>query len=300
MKKLLFLCLSMLSLLLMAGCGDNAPQASDASKDGKIRIVTSFYPIYITTANITQGVDGVELVNMTKPQTGCLHDYQLTTEDMRTLSDADIFVANGAGMEAFLDKIVNEQKNLTVVDASKDIPLLEEDGEANPHVWLNIDNAIQQTKNIADQLAAADPAHGDAYQANAAAYVEKLQTLKTELHSQLDALPHRDIVTFHEAFPYFAQEFNLHIAKVIAREPGTEPSPKELQEIIETVNALPVKILFTEPQYSATSAETISRETGARIFTLDPVVTGEANDQALDAYLNTMRQNAATLQEALQ
>ena len=108
-----------------------------------------------------------------------------------------------------------------------------------------------------------------------------------------------DIVTFHEAFPYFAQEFNLNIIKVIEREPGSEPSPQELEDIIKDVNKLPAKVLFTEPQYSPTAAETIARETGAHIYALDPIVTGEANEQALDAYINTMKQNVLTLKEAL-
>jgi len=107
-------------------------------------------------------------------------------------------------------------------------------------------------------------------------------------------------VTFHEAFPYFAKEFGLHILTVIEREPGSEPTPAELQAVIEQVKPLAAKVLFTEPQYSPDAAKTIARETGARIYTLDPVVTGEANESAMDAYLTTMRKNMETLKEALQ
>ena len=102
------------------------------------RIVTSFYLMYIATINITQGIDGVEVTNMTKPQTGCLHDYQLATGDLKTLEKADAFVINGAGMEAFLDKVVNQQKALKIIDASKDIPLLKDGDEENPHVVLRM------------------------------------------------------------------------------------------------------------------------------------------------------------------
>ena len=120
------------------------------------------------------------------------------------------------------------------------------------------------------------------------------------MHAALDNVPHKDIVTFHEAFPYFAKEFHLNIIGVVEREPGTEPTPTELQETIEQVNALPSKVLFTEPQYSPAAAETIARETGAKIYTLDPVVTGEATPEAKDAYIDTMRKNMNTLKEALQ
>ena len=256
--------------------------------------------MYVATIYITQGVDGVTVTNMTKPQTGCLHDYQLMTEDMKTLEKADAFVINGAGMESFLDKVVNQQKNLKIIDASKGIELLKDGDEENPHVWLSVTDAILQVKNIAEQLKAADPKHADAYEKNAAAYIKKLEALKTEMHAELDTVPNKDIVTFHEAFPYFAKEFGLNIISVVEREPGTEPTPAELQETIEQVKKLPVKVLFTEPQYSPSAAETIARETGAKIYTLDPVVTGEANDEAINAYIDTMKKNMKTLKTALQ
>ncbi|MBF1714140.1 MAG: zinc ABC transporter substrate-binding protein, partial [Selenomonas sp.] len=157
-----------------------------------------------------------------------------------------------------------------------------------------------QVRNIADQLKEADPTHADAYEKNAAAYIEKLTALKTEMHAALAHVPHKDIVTFHEAFPYFAKEFHLNIIAVVEREPGTEPTPSELQETIEQVNALPTKVLFTEPQYSPAAAETIARETGAKIYTLDPVVTGEATPAAKNAYIDTMKKNMEVLKEALQ
>lgn len=296
-KNMLFCLLASLCLLL-TGCGGT--NTAGGGKDGSFHIVTSFYPMYVATINITQGVDGVTVTNMTKPQTGCLHDYQLMTEDMKTLEKADAFVINGAGMESFLDKVVNQQKNLKIIDASKGIELLKDGDEENPHVWLSVTDAILQVKNIAEQLKAADPKHADAYEKNAAAYIKKLEALKTEMHAELDTVPNKDIVTFHEAFPYFAKEFGLNIISVVEREPGTEPTPAELQETIDQVKKLPVKVLFTEPQYSPSAAETIARETGAKIYTLDPVVTGEANDEAINAYIDTMKKNMKTLKTALQ
>ena len=297
-KYVLMLAVLMLSLLL-SGCGG---QEAQKDKGGDFVIVTSFYPIYVDVLNITNGVEGVKVVNMTKPQTGCLHDYQLTTEDLKTLESADAFVVNGAGMESFLDKVTSQQKNLKIIDASKSdkINLLKDGEEANPHVWLSVTYAIEQVKAITSQLCEADPKHERQYKDNAMAYVEKLSDLREEMHSELDSLPHKEIVTFHEAFPYLAKEFRLKIVSVIEREPGTEPAPKELEELIEQVRALPVKVLFTEPQYSPTAAETIARETGAKLYKLDPVVTGEATPEAKDAYLSAMRENMKVLKEALQ
>ena len=296
--KILSLLLLVLSVALV-GCGGTDKPAEKKTAE-PFRIVTSFYPMYVATINITDGVDGIEVYNMTKPQTGCLHDYQLMTEDMKTLEKADAFVINGAGMEDFMDKVTEQQKKLKVIDASRGIELIHDDEEGdNPHVWLSVTDAITQVRNIADQLKEADPAHAAAYEKNAVAYIEKLTSLKSEMHAALDNVPHKDIVTFHEAFPYFAKEFNLNIIGVVEREPGTEPTPTELQETIEQVNALPTKVLFTEPQYSPAAAEIIARETGAKIYTLDPVVTGEATPAAKNAYIDTMKNNMKTLQEAL-
>ena len=297
-SKVLSLLLLVFSIALV-GCG-GADKAAEKKTAEPFRIVTSFYPMYVATINITDGVDGVEVYNMTKPQTGCLHDYQLMTEDMKTLEKADAFVINGAGMEDFMGKVTEQQKKLKVIDASRGIELIHDEEGDNPHVWLSVTEAIAQVRNIADQLKEADPAHADAYEKNAAAYIEKLTALKTEMHAALDNVPHKDIVTFHEAFPYFAKEFNLNIIGVVEREPGTEPTPTELQETIEQVNSLPTKVLFTEPQYSPAAAETIARETGAKIYTLDPVVTGEATPQAKNAYIDTMKANMKVLKEALQ
>ena len=296
MKKLISLLLLVIMCFMALGCDSKQAEKKDFT------IVTSFYPMYIDVINITKDVEGVKVINMTKPQTGCLHDYQLTTEDMKTLEQADVFVANGAGMESFLDKANKQNKNMKVVEASnyKDINFIKDGDEDNPHVWMSVTYSIAQVKAITAALCAADPAYKDAYRKNALDYCMKLEKLKKEMHEELDDLPHRDIVTFHEAFPYLAKEFKLNIVSVIEREPGTEPTPQELETTIAKVNTLPVKVLFTEPQYSPAAAETIAKETGAKIYQLDPVVTGEADLEAMDAYISAMKKNMNILKEALQ
>lgn len=309
--------LLLLTLIMVMGCSSSKEEANNTSIN-ELNIVTSFYPIYISTLNIIKDVPNVNLINMTKAQTGCLHDYQLSPEDLKTLSTADIFVINGAGMESFLDKVISNEKDLDIVDASEGIQLLTADGEDhnhdeeedhdhdhnhdhedNPHVWVSISNNIQQVQNIANELAKYDPANADKYQANAKEYISKLESLKSEMQEGINALPNRNIITFHEAFPYFAEEFNLNIVSVIALEPGTEPSPKELEETIELAKNNNVKALFTEPQYSAKAANTISKEAGIPIYTLDPIVTGDSTPDSYDDYINKMKQNFETLKEAL-
>ena len=259
MKKIIALALMVL-LFTAISCGSDKKD-----DDGKLKIVTSFYPIYLDVLNITRGVSNVELVNLTPPQTGCLHDYQLTPEDMKTLETADIFVVNGLGMESFLDKVIEEHPNLKIIDASDtpDIVPIMENGVPNPHVWMSITYSIQQVKNISAKLSELNPENADKYKRGTLDYVDELTTLRDEMQISLMMLPNKDIVTFHEAFPYFAKEFHLNIVGVIEREPGTEPTPQELAATIDKINSLPVKVIFTEPQYSSKAAETIANETGA-------------------------------------
>lgn len=294
MKKFLSIALIILTFAL-CGCGSD-------EKDDNLKIVTSFYPMYLDAINITRGVAGVEVVNLTPPQTGCLHDYQLTPEDMKTLETADIFIVNGLGMESFLDKVIEAHPNLKIIDASDSpeiVPIME-NGVPNPHVWTSLTYSIQQVKNILAKLSELDPDRADKYRMHALDYVDELTTLRDEMHISLTMLPNKDIVTFHEAFPYLAAEFNLNVVAVIEREPGTEPTPQELAETIDKINALPVKVIFTEPQYSSKAAETIARETGAKIFELDPIVTGEATPENLLDYVDRMLSNLLTLTKALQ
>jgi zinc transport system substrate-binding protein len=253
--------------------------------------------MYVMALNVVADTPGVTVECMTGSIVGCLHDYQLTPADLKTLGTADVFIANGAGMESFIEKAVKQSPKLKVIEASQGIKLAFND---NPHVWLSPSGAIEQTRNIAKGLAAADPAHAAAYEANAAKYVTRLEQLRREMHAALDGLKDRDIITFHEAFPYFAGEFNLKIVGVIEREPGSEPSAGELAKTIETVRKARVKALFAEPQYPARSAEIIHRETGVPVSILDPAVTGPREPaQARDSYLRTMEKNLEVLVNAL-
>lgn len=254
--------------------------------------------MYVATINLTKGIAGVEVKNLTKPQTGCLHDYQMTTEDMTHLSRADIFVVNGAGMEAFLDKVVRQLPKLKIVRASDGIDLLPGPGPGsrNPHVWVSVSLHIRQIRNLATQLSRADPPHSVQYQENAKIYISKLEELRAAMRDGLKDVRSRNIITFHEAFPYFAQEFGLRIDAVIEREPGSAPSARDLAETIQIVRKTGVRALFAEPQYPAKAAETIARESGAKIYNLDPVVTGPMQE---DAYVRIMERNLLELRKAL-
>lgn len=286
--------------ILLGACGGQSKIRTADKEHNGINIVTSFYPIYIATINVTKGIQGVSVINLTESATGCLHDYNLKTGDMKRLEEADIFVINGAGMEGFMDRIVQQKPGLQVVNASRGISLLKDEstGGENAHVWVSVSGAVKQVRNIAEQLSTYDPVNAQAYGSNAKAYAKKLEDLEKRMHKELDGLKDRNIVTFHEAFTYFAHEFNLNVSAVLELDPGSEPEAGELAGLIDTVRKEKVMALFTEPQYSSDVADVVARETGAGVYVLDPVVTGNT-DGDTDAYIKKMEANMKTLKEAL-
>lgn len=288
-----------------SGCGTPAKESS------RLKLLASFYPIAIMALNITDGVEGVAVESMAQQQTGCLHDFQMTTADMKKAETADAFLINGAGMEGFLDKISDQLPELPVIDSSTGIPLIasgedhhhdggeghDHDQEAyNPHLWVSITNCMEQVRNLSEGIIALDPEHEAEYRENTETYLEKLSALRDKMHSALDHVKNKDIITFHEAFPYFAEEFGLHIAAVINREPDSQPSAKELADTIRLVRETGVKALFVEPLYPETSADIIAAETGAQVYVLDPAVSGEWDK---NAYLTAMESNLQVLEQAL-
>lgn len=287
--------------------------AAPARAQEPVKIVTTFYPIYIFAQNVLDGVEGVEVKNLTHPTTGCLHDYQLLATDMVTLSRADALIINGGGMESFVPMLETQYPQLPIIDTSEGVDLLLNDamlseghshddghnhdhGDFNSHIWLDPQNAIKMTQKIAQKAAELLPEKADQIMANAAAYEEKLQALDSEIRESLEGLTRRDIVTFHEAFPYFAKAYGLNVVAVVALEPEEALSPQMLKELVEKVKAANLPPLFTEPQYDDKAAKAVAQETGAKVYELDPVVTG---DGAKDAYETVMRRNVKTLLEAL-
>ncbi len=317
--------------LALAGSG------AAAGKD--FRVVTSFYPVYVQTLNVAWGVPGVAVENLTEPVTGCLHDFQLSPAHMRTLAEADVLVVNGLGMESFLDKAMQQRPDLKIITASETEGEKEagggkkvgghdhghdhahghdddhdddhghghggaghgHEGGVNPHVWVSVSGSIRQVERIAAGLAKAWPPGAEAFRANAAAYGKRLEALRGRMTAELAPFKGARIVTFHEAFPYFADEFGLEIAAVVQREPGSDPSARELAETIELIRKSGVRAVFAEPQFPARGAAAITAETGAKFGVLDPVVTGPGEAAAAkDAYVAAMEKNLAVLKQALQ
>lgn len=275
-------------------------------------VVTSFYPIWLLARNLAEGIPGLEVRNLAAPDTGCLHDYQLQSQDMKVLEEADLFLVNGAGMESYLDLVFSAFPDLPVARASDGVPLLygmdalqigeseeEEEGEANAHIWLSASNAVLMARNLAEAMIRQFPSLEPGIRENLASMTDRLNLLDQELKDGLSDLPRRGIITFHEAFPYFASAYGLEVLAVVNREPGETLTPAQLARLITVIRDLGNPPLFTEPQYEDLSARILASETGANIYTLDPVVTGPEENVPLDYYESVMRKNMETLQDAL-
>ena len=286
-------------LAVLCACCLILSAASPAAAEGK-NVVVSFYPLYIFTMNVIGDIPGISLSRLSSNQTGCLHDYQLVTGDMVTLSNADLFLINGAGMEGFLETAAEAFPELRTVSCSEGIDLIKNDENAeteyNAHVWLDPCNAIIMVENIRNALTSLAPDYREQLEKNADNYIQRLHDLDEKLKTGLAPLENRDIVTFHEAFPYFARAYGLNVIAVISLEPDEGISPRMLAELVEKVRTAGSPPLFTEPQYQSDAALAVSAETGAPVRELDPAVTGPLE---CDAYENIMLKNLEALIDAL-
>ncbi|MBQ8299241.1 MAG: zinc ABC transporter substrate-binding protein [Clostridia bacterium] len=305
-SRVILINLILIATLLLCSCNVR----NEKKEDEKLNIITSFYPMYVATANIIDEVPNVTLECLASPEVGCLHDYQLTVKDMMKLENADIFIINGGGMEAFLDKAISAYPDLEVINASEHVLENHEhehesegeehghnhEDEENPHIWVSIDLHIHQIEEITEKLGVIDSGNKEKYEENAQKYIFKLQELSERMHTAIDNLPNKNIVTFHEAFYYFAKEFDLNVMAVIEREPGTSPSARDIAEIIDIVKENDVNAIFVEPEYLKTAANVIANETNVNVYELDPVTSGAFKKEA---YIDIMNQNLEVLKEAL-
>ena len=310
-------------ICLMAG------SSKQWKEDEEFLLVTSFYPMYILAENLTEGVEGVTVANLTENQTGCLHDYQLTSRDMKLLSRADAFLVNGAGMELFMEKVLEHTDGLPVIEASHGIALLEgeehshnhgeehaaeEDGHEaeyetdhetnhgetdhqghshaeNGHVWMDVERYRKQAATVTEELKRLLPEQENALNEAAKAYDEKLQTLLQYAEEIKKNTQGKHVVIFHEAFAYLAESLGMEVLVSLSLDEESLPSAGELAEVIEEINYHGGAYLFIEREY-AEYADKILRETNAAAFYLNPLTTG---DGTADSYYKDMWKNLDTL-----
>ena len=306
------------------GAAGEMSDASDSAKntdetDDTLTVVTSFYPMYIATLNIVDGVKGVRLENLSEPQTGCLHDFQLTPEDMKLLSTADVFVINGGGIESFMSDVAKAYPKLDVVEACEDVVLLSDDesdsdhdhdheadaesdsahdhdhGDENAHAWMSVPRYRTMVKTIASHLAQKDEAHAEEYYANAEKYDAKLAKLEKEQDSLKSLTDGQNIVIFHEAYAYVADDFSMNACYLLDLDEERSVSAGEIKQVISAIKDDGVSVILAEELYGKSMGDTVSRETDVHVDYIDPLNRGEYDK---DSYLDGMEQNIELIKDA--
>ena len=285
---------------------------SPAPKAEKLNIVTSFLPVQSHTLAIAG--DHANVKQLLAKDTGP-HDFQLTPADVKKLSDADLLIINGAGIEEWLGELIKKSgnKNLVVVDTSNGIKLVESPEEieighshshahdhdhgdgANPHIWLDPVIAKKQAANIVAALQKADPSNASAYAQNGKVYEAKLSALDSDYRSTLAPLPNKNLETFHDAFPYLAARYKLNYVGAISEFPEKDPAPKQLAALVDKIRSLKVGVLFAENGYAPGLLKKIAGETGAKVSELDTLEVGQGTPTA---YLDRMGANLESLRKA--
>lgn len=302
-----------------------AEQKKEQAKDEDLLVVTSFYPMYVAAENVIGDVEGVTLENLSEPQTGCLHDYQLTAADMKLLSKADVFIVNGGGIESFLSDVAESYPDLKIVQACDGIDLLEsaegtgeshndlssnEDadhddhdhsehshGDENAHVWMNLADYQIQVQNICNGLSEADSAHAEQYAKNAQTYQGKVQELQQEAAELASQIASQPVVIFHEAYEYIVQEYGLQLAGEMNLDEERQVSAGEVADILHSIEDNHVSVVLAEELYGTDMGEMVAKQSGVKVVYLDTLTRG---DYSADSYLEGMRSNIEQLKEAFQ
>lgn len=295
--------------------------SADAEKESFV-ITASFYPVYIAALNVAGDIDGVEVRNLTQPQTGCLHDYQLTTEDMKAMADSDVLLINGGGIESFVSKVAKTYPKLSIINLSASFAEFPEEdeeeedhdhedsahedadhedadhdhdhdhGEQNSHFWMDIELYRKEVESMEEGLSIRDPVHADQYKKNAEAYLKKLESLQSEEAELKAALSGKKVVVFHEAFLYLAEDLDMQVTMTMDLDEERQVSAGEVRQVLDALALSDDKIIFAERTYGEEMGDRMTEEASATVIYLDPLTRpkdGQESEQ--DGYLLAMKEN---------
>ncbi|SHI76583.1 metal ABC transporter substrate-binding protein [Lutispora thermophila] len=314
-KNATVLALIIAIVLAITGCnrGVTNNEMNHEEKE-KLKIFTSFYPMYFIAKEIAQ--DKAEIINMI-PAGVEPHDWEPTLKTMAQLQESDIFIYNGAGMERWVDRVIEnmDTERSKIVEASKGIELIsgEEDhededhedehdhGNYDPHVWVSPMNLKKQALNVLNALIEKDGSNEDYYRANYNNLISRLDALDNDIREASKSFKTNIIVTSHEAFGYFAKEYNLKQIPIRGISPQQEPSPAKIAEIVKLCRENNIKYIFVEKFVNPKYSETIANEIDGEVLTLNAVhgLTQEEMDKGMD-YITIMYENLENLKKALQ
>jgi ABC-type Zn uptake system ZnuABC Zn-binding protein ZnuA len=235
--------------------------ARPASAAAPIRVVSSISTFDSLIAAVGGGA--VEISNLVPIGSGP-EDYQPTPSDVARLADAQVLFENGAGLETWLDRTIQNASNanLRLIVLSDGLPKK----GYNPHLWMDPELARAYVGKIRDALCAADKAECPQFSGNAAAYEKKLVTLERWIAAQIATIPpaQRTMIVFHNAWQYYDDRFGLRTLGVVERSPGQEPSPDEIAALVSLARRYHVRAVFAEPEYSPKLVQALAESAGIK------------------------------------
>lgn len=288
--KRLFCCILAAAMLISAlsGCGS---AKTETGENGTLLLATT-QPMYELTEQIVAGASGITVEPLIQDQVSCLHDYTITTDQMKKIERAEVVILSGAGLEDFMASSLSGKDTADVIDSSEGIELLGDD----PHIWLDPRRYVQQGENITEALAERYPEQAELFRKNMQSYADTLMDrYQNDWYPAAQSLSCKELITFHDGFSYFADAYGLTILAAIEEEEGAEPSAAELKEIVELTETHKIPMIFTEKNGATNAAEIVAQETGVKNGVLNLGMSGGETD-----YASVMDENLDALKAGLE
>jgi len=283
-KRLLAVSVAVLVVALAAALFIPKESGKGGEESGIIVVVT-----IPPQAEFVKRVGGEKVTVITMvPQWADPHTYEPTPAQLMNVSKAKMYVKMGSSIEfeiAWMDKIKSINENMLIVDCSKGIELLKEDGKADPHIWLSPKNAKIIVENICKGLVQIDPANSTYYEQNKEAYLRELDALDDEISQILSKASAHKFIVYHPAWSYFARDYGLE--QISVEEGGKEPTPERIASIIEEAKRNNITKIFASPQFKD-KAEVIAKEIGGKVVEINPLA---------ENYIENMQKFAEELAE---
>jgi len=263
-------------------------------KKSKPKVAVTIFPVYDIIKNIAGNKVDVTLV---LPVGTSVHTYEPKPTDIAKLENVKLVFKVGVGIDDWVEKMASPK--ISRVDLSTSVNLLKstdlEDGVYDPHYWLSVDNALLIANKVKNELVRLDAENADYYENNLSSYSNQLNNLQKYIGSKLKEQKGEGIVTFHDAFTYFAVDNGINILTTIEPFPGKEPTPIYLKQVLQVIEKNNVKVLFKEPQLSSTLLTSFVNDLGVKILVLDPL-GGNTNT---NTYINMMKYNTNEIKKGL-
>ena len=250
--------------------------------------------MHILALNVAGGIDGVTVDCMSDPNLGCIHDHVFTTEDLRLIEHADVYIENGLGLETFNDQILSAYPDLPIIEAAADVTgAPEDDGEVNGHVWTNPDDYILEIRQVSDRLSELDPDHAQQYAQNAENYIAQIEQLKNDYAEQIASVQGMTVLVVDETLPSFCDFLGVNYEMVETDHEQSALSAGDIADTIDWMNDNGVTVIFMSADTDAGLADSVAAETGGHEMVFNTCMTGSVD---ADAYITQMQDNLALLE----